>query len=51
MPHLSDIRRSLLAFFATEKRRRPFRHTIADHAPDYYIAALRPADCVTEFGD
>jgi hypothetical protein len=51
MPHLSDIRRSLLAFFATEKRRRPFRHTIAHHAPDYYIAALRPADCVTEFGD
>jgi hypothetical protein len=51
MPHLRDIRRSLLAFFATEKRRRPFRHTIAHHAPDYYIAALRPADCVTEFGD
>ena len=51
MPHLRDIRRSLLAFFATEKHRRPFRYTIAHHAPDYYIAALRPADRVTEFGD
>jgi hypothetical protein len=51
MPHLRDIRRSLLAFFATETRRRPFRYTIAHHAPDYYIAALRPADRVTEFGD
>ena len=51
MPHLGDVRRSLLAFFATEKRRRPFRHTIAHHSPDYYIAALRPGDRVTEFGD
>jgi hypothetical protein len=26
-------------------------HTIADHGPHHYIAALRPAGRVTEFGD
>jgi len=35
----------------TMGRRRPLRYTIAHHAPNYYIAALRPADRVTEFGD
>jgi hypothetical protein len=51
MPNLRAIPRSLLAFFATEKRRRPFRYSIAHHAPDHYISALRPAGRVTEFGD
>ncbi len=52
MPSLRHIPRSVLAFFATEKRRRrPYRYSAAHHAPDYYIAALRPADRVTEFGD
>jgi hypothetical protein len=49
--NLRGIPSSLLAFFATEKRRRPFRYSMADHAPDHYIAALRPAGRVTEFGD
>ncbi len=51
MANLRDMPRSLLAFFAAETRRRPFRFTIGAHAPDHYIAALRPADRVTEFGD
>jgi hypothetical protein len=52
MPTVRHIPRSLLAFFATGKpRRRPYRYLAAHHAPDYYIAALRPADRVTEFGD
>ena len=52
MPNLRQIPRSLLALFATDKpRRRPYRYSIANHAPDCYIAALRPADRVSEFGD
>ncbi len=52
MPSLRHIPRSVLAFFATEKgRRRPYRYSAAYHAPDYYIAALRPLDRVTECGD
>jgi hypothetical protein len=51
MTNLRDLLRSLVAFFAAEARRRPFRFTIGEHAPDHYIAALRPADRVTEFGD
>jgi hypothetical protein len=46
-----EIPRSLLAFFATEKRRASSRYTIADHGPHHYIAALRPSGRVTEFGD
>ncbi len=51
MPNLRSIPRSLLTFFGTGNRRRPSRYSIAHHAPDYYIAALRPSDRVTEFGD
>ncbi len=51
MPSLRQLPRSVLAFFAAEKRRRPFRYSIANHAPDYYIAALRPPGRVTELGD
>ncbi len=51
MPNLRAIPRSLLAFFPTSKRRRPARYSVAHHAPDSYIAALRPDGRVTEFGD
>ncbi len=51
MPNLRALPRSVLAFFAAGNRRRPFRYSIAHHAPDYYIAALRPSGRVTEFGD
>jgi hypothetical protein len=52
MPNLRHIPRSFLAFFAAGKAgRRPYRYSIAHHAPDHYIAALRPAGRVTEFGD
>lgn len=48
---MREIPRSLLAFFATERRRGSFRYSIEEHGPHHYIAALRPADRVTEFGD
>ena len=51
MPSLRAIPRSLLAFFPISNRRRPSRYSVAHHAPDYYVAALRPAGRVTEFGD
>ncbi len=43
--------RSLLALFAGEKRRKQLQYTLTEHGPHKYIAALRPLDCVTEFGD
>ncbi len=46
-----DVSRSVLALFAPVKRRDRVAYTIADHGPHHYIAALRPAGRVTEFGD
>ena len=48
---LSEIPRSLLAFFATAKRRDASRYSMNDHGPQHYISALRPKGQVTEFGD
>jgi hypothetical protein len=48
---LKEIPRSVLAFFAPEKRRASWRYSVELHAPHRYIAALRPNDQVTEFGD
>jgi hypothetical protein len=42
---------SLLGMFAPVKKRDALRFTMADHLPHHYIAALRPAGRVTEFGD
>jgi len=49
--HLGEIPRSLLGIFATAKHRDAARFAVRDHAPQHYIAALRPAGRVTEFGD
>lgn len=49
--NVAAIPRSILAFFATAKRRGRSRYTIAEHAPHHYLAALRPAGLVTELGD
>jgi hypothetical protein len=46
-----EIPRSLLAFFATNTRRPSYPYSVADHGPHHYIAALRPENRVTEFGD
>lgn len=46
-----DIPRSLLALFANERHRARFRYAAAEHAPHHYVAALRPRDRVSEFGD
>jgi len=51
MASLRAIPRAFLAFFAGERLRRPSPYSVAHHAPDYYIAALRPSNRVTEFGD
>ena len=48
---LKEIPRSVFAFFAPEKRRASLRYTVDLHGPHHYIAALRPNDRVTEFGD
>jgi hypothetical protein len=48
---MREMPRSVLAFFATERRRASYRYTMASHAPHHYIEALRPGDRVTEFGD
>jgi hypothetical protein len=48
---LKEIPRSILASFVPEKRRASWRYTVDMHGPHHYIAALRPNDRVTEFGD
>lgn len=48
---LGEIPRSLLAFFASAKRRDASRYSMNDHGPQHYISALRPRGQVTEFGD
>jgi hypothetical protein len=48
---IHEIPTSLLAFFASAKRRNVSRYSMAEHAPHRYISALRPAGRVTEFGD
>lgn len=51
LANFREIPRSLLAFFATGKRRRELRYTVAEHGPHHYLSALRPPGLVTEFGD
>jgi lipase (class 3) len=46
-----DISRSVLAMLAPVEKRGKSAYTIADHGPHHYVAALRPAGKVTEFGD
>lgn len=46
-----EIPPSVVAFFASEKRRASFRYTLSEHGPHRYIEALRPNNRVTEFGD
>jgi hypothetical protein len=45
------VPRSLLGMFAPVRKRDALRFTMVDHQPHHYIAALRPAGRVTEFGD
>jgi len=51
LSNFRDVSRSVLAMIAPVKRRDGVAYTIADHGPHHYIAALRPAGRVTEFGD
>ena len=48
---LRDVSRSVLAVLAPAGKRDKSAYTMADHGPHHYIAALRPAGRVTEFGD
>lgn len=49
--HVREIPRLLLGYLATPKRAAAARFAAADHGPQHYIAALRPAARITEFGD
>ena len=46
-----EASRAALAMLAPARKRDAQRYTMADHAPHQYIAALRPAGRVSEFGD
>ena len=46
-----DLSRSVLAVLAPAGKREKSTYTMADHGPHHYIAALRPAGRVTEFGN
>jgi hypothetical protein len=48
---IREVVRSGLALFVSQKRRASFRYSFPEHAPHHYIAALRPRDRVSEFGD
>ncbi len=51
LAHIRDVSKALLAQFASVSKRDAKRYTMSDHGPHHYIAALRPAGRVTEFGD
>ena len=48
---LRAVPRSLLAFLANEKDRASFRYSMGAHGAHHDLAALRPRDRLTEFGD
>jgi hypothetical protein len=51
MAHAREIPRSMLNALAPERRQRVSQWSFGDHAPHHYVAALRPDERVTEFGD
>jgi hypothetical protein len=51
MPNARAIPRSILKWLGPARRRSSSRWSFAEHAPHHYVAALRPAGHVTEFGD
>jgi hypothetical protein len=51
LANFRDVPRSFFGMLAPVKGRAALRYTMADHTPDHYIAALRPAGRVTELGD
>jgi len=51
LAHVSQIPRSIVNWLAPKRRRALSRWSIGDHVPHVYIAALRPRDRITEFGD
>lgn len=48
---MRHVPRSILALLSASKLRESSRYTLAAHGPQNYLAALRPGDKVTEFGD
>jgi len=46
-----EASRATLAVLAPARKRDAQRYTMSDHGPHQYVAALRPAGRVTEFGD
>ena len=53
-PQLENVReipRATSTLFVDARRRAASRYSLGVHCPQHYIAALRPRDRVTEFGD
>ena len=48
---LREFPRSLLAFFAGEGNRASYRYSMGAHGAHHYLAALRPPNRITEYGD
>jgi lipase (class 3) len=46
-----EIPRAMMTALGPDARRNSAQYTVAVHGPHHYIAALRPAGLVTEFGD
>ncbi|MES1205650.1 MAG: lipase family protein [Pseudomonadota bacterium] len=51
MESMRELPRALFAFLAKEKDRASFRYAMGAHGAHQYLAALRPRDRVTEYGD
>lgn len=51
LANMREIPPSLIAFVARARGRNPSRYSTSAHGPHHYIAALRPAGRITEFGD
>lgn len=51
LPSMRQVPRIMFSFFEGEGRRQSGRYAFSEHGPQHYLAALRPRDRVTEFGD
>ena len=47
---LREVPKAMVALFAQERSRASYRYSLAEHQPQHYINALRPAGMISEFG-
>jgi hypothetical protein len=48
---MRQVPRIVLSLLETSERHESGQYALASHGPQHYLAALRPRDRVTEFGD